>query len=206
LREAMPPKGERRRSQIVNTAKQMFIEKGFQSTHIGQVCEKLNIARGTVYQYFQNKKEILFAILDVVLEKVEDIFDKDDFNDFFSSNPSQNLILEFTNKRLSSCISVMLGEPIVIKLIFKDIVGVDDEVNERVGKAISFIEKLVAQEIDELMKKGIYKAGLDSKITASMIVGGVLLVVYEYGRKKQDVLDSHLISTMAMNYLHGVLS
>ncbi len=202
----MPPKGERRRSQIVNTAKQMFIEKGFQSTHIGQVCEKLNIARGTVYQYFQNKKEILFAILDVVLEKVEDIFDKDDFNEFFSNNPSQSLILEFTNKRLSSCISVMLGEPIVIKLIFKDIVGVDEEVNERVGKAISFIEKLVAQEIEELMKKGIYKNSLDPKTTASMIVGGVLLVVYEYGRKKQDVLDSQLISTMAKYYLHGVMN
>lgn len=201
----MPPKGERRRTQIVNTAKQMFIDKGFQSTHIGQVCEKLNIARGTVYQYFQNKKEILFAIMDVVLEKVEDIFDQDDFNEFFNSNPSQNLILEFINKRLSSCISVLLGEPIVIKLIFKEIVGVDEEVNDRVNKAIASMEKLVALEVEELMKKGIYKNTLDPKITATMIVGGVLLVVYEYGKMKQDVLDTHLITNMAMNYLHGVL-
>ena len=201
----MPPKGERRRTQIVNTAKQMFIDKGFQSTHIGQVCEKLNIARGTVYQYFQNKKEILFAIMDVVLEKVEDIFDLDDFNEFFSSNPSQNLILEFINKRLSSCISVLLGEPIVIKLIFKEIIGVDEEVNDRVNKAIAAMEKLVALEVEELMKKGIYKNTLDPKITATMIVGGVLLVVYEYGKMKQDVLDTNLITNMAMNYLHGVL-
>jgi len=201
----MPPKGERRRTQIVNTAKQMFIDKGFQSTHIGQVCEKLNIARGTVYQYFQNKKEILFAIMDVVLEKVEDIFDQDDFNEFFNSNPSQNHILEFINKRLSSCISVLLGEPIVIKLIFKEIVGVDEEVNDRVNKAIASMEKLVALEVEELMKKGIYKNTLDPKITATMIVGGVLLVVYEYGKMKQDVLDTHLITNMAMNYLHGVL-
>ena len=201
----MPPKGERRRTQIVNTAKQMFIDKGFQSTHIGQVCEKLNIARGTVYQYFQNKKEILFAIMDVVLENVEDIFDQDDFNEFFNSNPSQNLILEFINKRLSSCISVLMSEPIVIKLIFKEIVGVDDEVNDRVNKAITSMEKLVALEVEELMKKGIYKNTLEPKITATMIVGGVLLVVYEYDKRKQDVLDTHLITNMAMNYLHGVL-
>ena len=38
----MPPKGERRKQQIIDTAKQMFINKGFQSTHIGQVCEELN--------------------------------------------------------------------------------------------------------------------------------------------------------------------
>ncbi len=48
----MPAKGQKRRQQIVDIAKKMFIEKGFQSTHIGQVCEELNIARGTVYQYF----------------------------------------------------------------------------------------------------------------------------------------------------------
>ena len=64
----MPPKGERRKQQIIDTAKEMFIEKGFQSTHIGQVCEKLNIARGTVYQYFSNKKEILYVLLESVKE------------------------------------------------------------------------------------------------------------------------------------------
>jgi AcrR family transcriptional regulator len=201
----MPPKGERRRQQIVDTAKQMFIDKGFQSTHIGQVCERLNIARGTVYQYFQNKKEILFAIIDVVLEKVDDIFDQDDFKEFFNSSPSQNLVLEFITKRLTSCISVLLGEPIVIKLIFKDIVGVDEEVNTRMIQAIASIEKLVSHEIEELIKKNIYKSTLDPKITATMIIGGVLLVVYEYGKMKQDVLNTKLIETMAMNYLHGVL-
>ena len=62
----MPAKGQKRKQQIIDTAKEMFIQNGFQSTHIGQVCEKLNIARGTVYQYFGNKREILYAILESV--------------------------------------------------------------------------------------------------------------------------------------------
>jgi AcrR family transcriptional regulator len=201
----MPPKGERRKQQIVDTAKQMFIEKGFQSTHIGQVCEKLDIARGTVYQYFRNKKEILYAILEDVLENIEDIFDQDDFNEFFSSNPNNEQVLEFINKRLMSCISVLLGEPIVIKLIYKEIIGVDEDVNEEVSKAVAAISKHVAREVEELMARGVYKQSLDPKITAMMIVGGVMLVVYEYDRTKQNVLDSNLISTIAKNYLYGVL-
>ncbi|OHD64347.1 MAG: hypothetical protein A2176_01800 [Spirochaetes bacterium RBG_13_51_14] len=201
----MPPKGERRKQQIVNTAKKMFIDKGFQSTHIGQVCEELDIARGTVYQYFRNKKEILYAILEVVLEKIEDIFDQDDFNEFFSGDPSTEKVLEFVNRRLSSCISVLLSEPIVIKLIFKEIVGVDEEVNDRVGKAISSIEKFVAHEIGELMNRGIYKNTLDPKVTATMMVGGVMLVMFECDRTKQNVLDTNLITSMAKYYLHGVL-
>lgn len=201
----MPPKGERRKTQIVNTAKQMFIENGFQSTHIGQVCEKLDIARGTVYQYFRNKKEILYAILEDVLEKIGDIFDPDDFSEFFKGNPSNEAILEFINKRLSSCISVMLSEPIVIKLIFKEIVGVDEDVNERVGQAITGIQKYVAREIEDLMARGVYRNSLNPAITAMMIVGGVMLVVSEHDRQKKDILDASLMTTIAKNYLHGVL-
>jgi len=201
----MPPKGERRKQQIVDTAKHMFIDKGFQSTHIGQVCEKLDIARGTVYQYFRNKKEILYAILEDVLENIEDIFDQDDFNEFFSSSPSNDAVLEFINKRLLSCITVLLGEPIVIKLIFKEIIGVDEDVNEQVVKSIASIEKLVAREVEELMGKGIYKSNLNPKITATMIIGGVMLVVYEYDRLKLNVLDQNLITSMAKYYLYGVL-
>jgi hypothetical protein len=73
------------------------------------------------------------------------------------------------------------------------------------NQAIASIEKLVSHEIEELIKKNIYKSTLDPKITATMIIGGVLLVVYEYGKMKQDVLNTKLIETMAMNYLHGVL-
>lgn len=201
----MPPKGERRKQQIVDTAKQMFIEKGFQSTHIGQVCEKLDIARGTVYQYFRNKKEILYAILEDVLENIEDIFDQDDFNEFFSSNPNTEHILEFINKRLMSCISVLLGEPIVIKLIYKEIIGVDEDVNEEVSKAVAAISRYVAREVEDLVGRGVYKQNLDPKITAMMIVGGVMLVVYECDRSKQNALDANLISIIAKNYLYGVL-
>jgi TetR/AcrR family transcriptional regulator, fatty acid metabolism regulator protein len=201
----MPPKGERRKTQIVNTAKQMFIENGFQSTHIGQVCEKLDIARGTVYQYFRNKKEILYAILEDVLEKIGDIFDPDDFNEFFRGNPSNDAVLEFINKRISSCISVLLGEPIVIKLIFKEIVGVDEDVNERVSQAIAGIQKFVAREVEDLMARGVYRSSLNPSITAMMIVGGVMLIVSEYDRMKKNVLDPALMTSIAKNYLHGVL-
>lgn len=201
----MPPKGERRKTQIVNTAKQMFIDKGFQSTHIGQVCEKLDIARGTVYQYFRNKKEILYAILEDVQEKMEDIFDQDDLSEFFSSNPTPESVLDFISKRITQCIAVILNEPIVIKLIFKEIVGVDEEVNVKVQKAIAAIQKVVAGEVEQLVSRGIFKQALDANVTAMMIVGGVMLVVYECDSTKRNVLDASIIKSIAKNYLHGVL-
>jgi len=201
----MPPKGERRKHQIINTAKDMFIKKGFQSTHIGQVCDKLNIARGTVYQYFRNKKEILYAIVDSVVEKIEDIFDRDDLNDFLKSGPDSKSMIEFIKNRISECISVLINEPVVIKLIFKDITGIDAEVVKKINKSVMQIKKIITNEIKDIIDMGIYKSNLNPIITSSMIVGGVMMIVYEYDIKKLNALDKSVIDAIAGNYLDGVL-
>jgi AcrR family transcriptional regulator len=202
----MPPKGERRKHQIVDTAKSMFIEKGFQSTHIGQVCEKLNIARGTVYQYFSNKKEILYAILHSVVEKVEDIFDNDDLQEFFRSSPDSASVIKFISKRISGCISVLVNEPIVIKLVFKEIVGIDAEVIDNVNDSLIKIAKIIGKEVKEIKARGIYKSNMDREITSSMVLGGVMFLVYEYDKKNLNILDKTVIESITDNYLKGVLA
>jgi len=199
----MPPKGERRKQQIIDTAKEMFIDKGFQSTHIGQVCEKLNIARGTVYQYFSNKKEILYALLDSVVEKIEDVLDQDDLKDFLNANPDLDPVITFITGRISSSIEMILSEPIVIKLIFKDIIGIDAEVVNRVNISVDSIKNIIAQEVGELQKRGIFKESLNKNITASMLVGGIMLIVYEYDKMNKDVLNDHVVLSIVDNYLNS---
>ncbi|MFC1671074.1 TetR/AcrR family transcriptional regulator [Spirochaetota bacterium] len=201
----MPPKGERRKKQIIDTAKEMFIEKGFQSTHIGQVCEKLNIARGTVYQYFSNKKEILYALLDSVLERVEDALDYDDLTEFFDKNPSQEQILEFSSRRIKACISILTDEPIVMKLIYKQIAGIDEEVIERVNGTVAKVQSLVTIDIKFLVEKGFYNSDLNSSISASVLVGALMYLIFEYDSKGKNILENGVIEEIGKIYLNGVL-
>jgi len=201
----MPAKGQKRKQQIIDTAKDMFIQNGFQSTHIGQVCEKLNIARGTVYQYFGNKREILYAILETVEEKIEDVLDVDDLRDLLKTNPQPKMVLKFVMERMFGCINAIINEPIVIKLIYKDIVGIDEEVVSRVTKFLENVNKIVAREIEEIKKKGIYKKTTNSDITALMLIGAVMYIVYDFDRRKLDVLDKEVVDTMVQNYLSGVI-
>ena len=64
---------------------------------------------------------------------------------------------------------------------------------------------MVSSEIEDLMKKGIYKNYLIPEVTATLVVGGVLLVIYEYNKKKKNALDANLIENISKYYLHGVL-
>jgi AcrR family transcriptional regulator len=202
----MPPKGERRKQQIIDTAKEMFIENGFQSTHIGQVCEKLDIARGTVYQYFSNKREIIYSILETVIEKIEENLDQEDLKEYLNKNPEPKAVFKIIMNRIAGTISILVEEPIVIMLIFKDIVGIDKEVVDRVNRSVMHIAKIVGREVEELKTRGIFKTGLNSKITASMLIGAIMMLVYEYDKKNLDVLYETVINQIASNYLKGVMN
>lgn len=200
----MPPKGEKRKQQIIDTARNMFMTRGFQSTHIGHVCEELDIARGTVYQYFSNKKEILYAILDNVSETVEDILDPDDLWDFIRAKPDNESIIKFIDNRISSCLKIIAEEPIIIKLIYRDISGIDDEVSDKVSAFLSKITDVISREIDTLRDNKIFKQEINSDIAASMLVGGVMMIVFQYTNKNQNFLDNELSKAMSILYLHGV--
>ncbi len=200
----MPPKGEKRKQQIIDTAKDMFINRGFQSTHIGQVCEELDIARGTVYQYFSNKKEILYAILETVAETIEDILDPDDLKEFLRLKPDNETIVKFIDKRIYSCLGVFSAEPIVIRLIYRDIVGIDEEVSVKVSEFLENITQIISKEIEVLRINHIFKSEIEADIAASMLVGGVMMIVYQYSTKSKDYLDKAVTKAMSVLYLHGV--
>ncbi|HOP30965.1 MAG TPA: TetR/AcrR family transcriptional regulator [Spirochaetota bacterium] len=200
----MPPKGEKRKQQIIDTAKNMFINKGFQSTHIGQVCEHLDIARGTVYQYFSNKKEILYAILDTVAENIEDILDPDDLGDFLERKPEMDTIVKFVDDRIASCLSVLSNEPIVIRLIYRDIVGIDEEVSEKVSTFLIKVIEIISKEIEILRDNSIFKKDVEPHIAASMLLGAIMMIVYQYSKSNKDYLDKSVTKAMAITYLHGV--
>ena len=200
----MPPKGEKRKQQIIDTAKEMFINRGFQSTHIGQVCEHLDIARGTVYQYFSNKKEILYAILDTVAENMEDILDPDDLKDYLKTKPDTETLIKFIDNRISSCLALLSDEPIVIKLMYRDIMGIDDEVSDKVQIFMDNIVETIAREVAILRDNGIFKKDIDPFITSSMLVGGIMMIVYQYSKQKKSYLEKSVTKSMAILYLHGV--
>ncbi|HEY1405019.1 MAG TPA: TetR/AcrR family transcriptional regulator [Spirochaetota bacterium] len=200
----MPAKGQRRKQQIIETAKEMFLTQGFQSSHIGQVCDKLNIARGTVYQYFGNKREILYAILDDVEEKIADIFDSDDLTDYLKTNPGKEAMSQFTSDRMSRCLKTLFSEPIVIRLIFKEITGIDDEVVERVHKFIENISKIIVNDVDELRARGFLRRSVHADVIAKIVIGGVILLVHECERQKKDPMSKEIITSYVEAILNGI--
>jgi AcrR family transcriptional regulator len=53
-----------RKREVIESAKQLFIEKGFTSASVQDILDVAKISKGTFYNYFSSKNECLIAILE----------------------------------------------------------------------------------------------------------------------------------------------
>jgi AcrR family transcriptional regulator len=87
---------EERRQEIIETAKKLFIENGFDKTQVADISRSMNAAQGLVYHYFKSKTDILYAVIDTLAaqhaEQMEQILNAN------VGNASEKLSLLFNNR------------------------------------------------------------------------------------------------------------
>jgi AcrR family transcriptional regulator len=71
-----PSRQERRkettRSQLINAARTLVIEKGVAALRIGEITDRADVGRGSFYNYFDTKEELLAALAKETVEELAD--------------------------------------------------------------------------------------------------------------------------------------
>jgi len=67
---------EEKRCDIARASIELFAHKGIAQTSIDEIAKSAGVAKGTIYLYFKNKEEIIFAIWDMLAQRHQDIFQK----------------------------------------------------------------------------------------------------------------------------------
>lgn len=70
-------KAPERKAHIITCAKKVFARHGYAKANIAMICEQAGIGRGTLYQYFTNKKAVFEAIIDDITHKAAQIIDEE---------------------------------------------------------------------------------------------------------------------------------
>lgn len=60
----MQSKGEKTRAEIVDSAKALFYERGYDGTTFSDIVEAAGVYRGNINYYFKTKDDILLAVID----------------------------------------------------------------------------------------------------------------------------------------------
>ncbi|MDT8861383.1 TetR/AcrR family transcriptional regulator [Alkalihalobacillus sp. MEB130] len=60
-----------RKQHVINMSHKLFVEKGFQATSIQDILEYSGISKGTFYNYFSSKNELIMALFRTFYKKME---------------------------------------------------------------------------------------------------------------------------------------
>src|SRR3954468_8264832 len=63
---------DERREQILDCALQVFAQKGYHGASVADVCARAGIGRATLYQYFDDKRDVLVALADRIARRLSE--------------------------------------------------------------------------------------------------------------------------------------
>ena len=74
MTETTTDRGEKR-PRLVKAATAVFAQKGYASTRVAEIAERAGVGKGTVYEYFSSKEELLFAVFESINQDISSRMD-----------------------------------------------------------------------------------------------------------------------------------
>ena len=154
---------ENTRVRIINSAKKLFAEQGYQKTTIVDISKQAGLSEAALYEYFQGKEDLLLTIPDLwVSELLEDLDEQ-----LFGIRGAENKLRKYLWWYLRRIERSPLDAKIVYLFLKTNANFLNTEVYANVKKLYSYLVDI----FEEGLKTGEMKSDLDSRIARDIFVG-----------------------------------
>ena len=184
-----------KRQNIALSSIDLFVEKGFHKLTVSEVAKNANIAKGTIYKYFENKEDIVFAII----EYAQESYDKEVIENIKSSTCVKDKIFAL----FSLCIS-QTKESIKRRKIYKEYIAIClDNPSKKIIEFQKNMKIKYTQWLDEILTQGIKdkqlkKESLNFTHGLYAIGENVLLFSHLDNYNDENMLQKHIMSLLEL--------
>ncbi len=151
---------QRKRREIIEAATRLFSEKGYGGTTTRDIADAVDIGESTLYNYFENKRDILLAII------TETGFLFDDVIGQVKRLDNRQALVELYEKAFNVFISRIAFTRTLLAQAWMDNEILESFVTYRLGHIAGLIQALIQKEIDE----GVFRP-IDPAQGARMAIG-----------------------------------
>lgn len=174
---------EQRKTQLMQAALAAFGKKGYHDTQVSDIIAQAKVARGTFYLYFEGKREIFEAIIAQIFQEIAGQIRALPL-DAVDQIPAQIM------GNLRRVTALLMKNPLWIKLVFSDAVGLDSEFDDHIRKFYELVLDYIRRGLRQGQKMGFVREG-DVGVLAVCLLGAVKEVFYQYvlGTEKPAIRD-----------------
>lgn len=152
-----------RRTEILKSAAAAFRRRGYHGASVDEIASALNMTKGNLYYYFQNKEEILYACHDYSLDELLSLMDQVRAEPTRPDDKLRKLILAFIHMMLDElqATALTLDLQALSPTLMKRIIAKRDRFDHG-------LREIIQQGMDE----GLFRPG-DPKMIGFAIMGAV---------------------------------
>lgn len=185
-----------RREEILEAARAVFSEKGYQRATTKAIAKRAGVAEGTIFIYFSTKRDLLVSCIQhIIIEPLSGMFGRENVSD-------EEMITSFIQNRFRifkkniGMIRLMVAEGLYDPDLFREIFH----------KIFNPGLMEIANYFRRRMDSGAFKQ-LDPNIAARSLVGHVISSVWLQILSEDDIetiLNEDLAETLAQIFLNGI--
>ena len=164
-------KDERRR-ELLDAARDAFVERGFGPAKVDDIVAKAGVARGTFYLYFADKRAVFEALVDDFLSRISACVKS---IDLAAGAPPP---IEQLRANIRRIVALCLSEPTIVKLALFDATGVDPELDEKLSAYYEALRTFIAESLEIGQSLGLIRDG-DRRAMAAIGLGGLKEVLVD---------------------------
>lgn len=146
MRGHMGEKSIQKKRYILETARKVFMEKGFKRVTMKDIVEACDISRGGLYLYFESTSQIFLEVLKLESEETDDVF-SDSITEDATAADILILFLKEQKKELLRKKNTLTQA--IYEFYFENQLGKKDNVlRKQFDSAVKIIEKLIETGVE----------------------------------------------------------
>jgi AcrR family transcriptional regulator len=189
---------EERREQVLRAAIEVFAHKGYHATSVGDIIKRAQIARGTFYLYFETKRQIFEAILEMALRGLDSRLHR------IELSPQSPPPLEQLRANVGRVIAFLLSERELTQILLRHADGLDADFDRRLSEFYDTIMSL----IEGMLRAGQLMALVrpcDRRLVAACILGSIKEVMARLTSEASQAPSLHVVVDEVVNFgLRGI--
>jgi len=155
---------DEKRNKIIDCAVEEFSKRDFDNAKLSNIVKNADIARGSIYQYFEDKMDLYLYVIEIIKES------KLSYLESLMSNPMDMPFLDLFKEMYIAGLKFAIDNPRYIR-IFSYLMNSRNELyNDIFKKNLDIAYNLYIAMIDKDKRKGLIRADVDSEVFAKIVV------------------------------------
>jgi len=162
------------RNNILEAAKRLFYEKGYNNASLRDIANKSGITVGNVYRYFANKECVLEGVVYPVYSKIMDYIE---LSESYIKAGESKTFEDFRNEINDYILRITKEYRLEMLILFKGAQGTKFEKTR--SELVSLIENRIYEGLFKRVKMDLNEAAYLSKVVARSFLDSLIMVIEE---------------------------